>query len=101
MKKVISGFLLSVLLCAPANAFGLFFTSTTHPLTGTCAIGKPGCLRCGESNSLNILYLFEFGDSGVDAAVKDGCICRIHYIDVTENTFLFLFRKKTTTVYGE
>ncbi len=101
MKKIILGFMFSLLLCAPANAFGFIFTSTTHPLTATCSGVKPCCLRCGESGSLNILYLFEFGDAGIDAAVKDGCICRIHHVDVTENTFLFLFRKKTTTVYGE
>lgn len=100
MKKIILSLYLSLLFCLPANAFGLFFTKATHPLTATCVRSGCGCMKCGEASSTNIFFLFDVGDGGVQAAAKDGCINVINYVDVTEKSFLIFFRQLTTTVYG-
>lgn len=85
-----------------ANAMGLFMTHTTNPVTAT---GVPACkdlccLRSGESSSLNVLWLFEFGDAGIDSAAKCGCVRQIIYVDQTITTFLMFFKKTDTKVYG-
>lgn len=102
MKKIILILLFICLLCPSANAFGLFFTKATHPLTATCVRSDCccSCMKCGEASSTNIFFLFDVGDGGVQAAAKDGCINVINYVDVTEKSFLIFFRQLTTTVYG-
>lgn len=103
--KTLYSFILGVFLClvlSPhANAMGLISTYATHPITATgVPIRDINCLREGESSSLNILYLFEFGDAGIDAAAKCGCVRQITFVDKTESSFLFFFRRLTTHVYG-
>lgn len=102
MKKIVFGLFLTILLCPTANAFGLFFSKATHPLTATCVRSdcSCACMKCGEASSTNIFFLFDVGDGGVQAAAKDGCIKIINYVDVTEKSFLIFFRQLTTTVYG-
>ena len=107
MKKAI---ILSVLLLMAitfnmqsANATGVFYTESTYPVMATgikrnCDINK---LKQGQSTTNNILFLVETGDAGINAAVKNGGIKVIHYIDISEKSVFFFFRKLTTTVYGE
>lgn len=59
------------------------------------------CLKEGRATSLNILYLFEFGDSGIDSAACNGCIKQVYYVNKEETSFFILFKKLTTVVYGE
>ena len=102
MNKILLSLLLSfIVLSSSANAMGLIFTQATKPVTATCVKGcDPCCIRCGCSNYINILGLFEFGDGGIDAAAKNGCIKLIQHVDQTESSFLIFFRKIKTTVYG-
>ena len=103
MKKYIFTLFLMLVLAPCANATALLFTHTTHPISATpmplCC--NSCCLKEGKAMSLNILYLFEFGDAGVDTAAKLGCINQIYYVNQTETSFLLLFKKLTTTVYGK
>lgn len=102
MKKLLLIILFFALLCPSTNAMGLLFTQSTRPVGITCTRACDVCrLRCGCSSSINILWLFEVGDSGIDAAAKDGCIKQIMYADRTESTFFIFFRRLTTTVYGD
>lgn len=100
MRKIIFTLLLSLMFCTPANAFGLLFTNATHPLNATCVRGDCCNMKCGEASSINLFWLVDFGEGGIDAAAKDGCIKIINYVDVTEKSFLIFFRQLTTTVYG-
>lgn len=85
-----------------ANATGLIFTQATHPLSATCLpLCDMCCYKEGKATTLNLLYLFEFGDGGIDAAACNGCIQQIYYVNQTESSFLFFFKKLTTTVYGK
>lgn len=102
MKKLLFILLFCLLFNQSANAMGLIFTQSTRPVGITCVRACDLChLRCGCASSVNILWLFEFGDSGIDAAAKDGCIKQIIYADRTESTFFIFFRRLTTTVYGD
>lgn len=65
-------------------------------------------LKSGESTSNNILWIIEVGDSGIQTAVKNGGITKIHYVDKKINKvyiplgFIPIYVKQTKTiVYGE
>lgn len=58
-------------------------------------------LKKGESATTNILGLVETGDASIAAAVKNGGISQISYIDVNEKMVFIFWRKVTITVYGE
>ncbi len=100
MRKIILAMLFYSLFYSQVNAMGLIFTNATHPLTATCV--KSGCanMKCGEASSINLLGIIDIGDGGIDAAAKNGCVNIINYVDVSEKSFLILFRQLTTTVYG-
>lgn len=105
MKKSIilmALFLSAVFVNMPAaNATGLFYTQATYPVIATGACADTKNLKQGSSKSTNILYLFETGDAGIDAATRDGNISKIHFVDITEKSVFIFFRSLTTTVYGE
>lgn len=101
LKKFLIGVLLTFLFYSSANATGLIFTQTTHPISATCLpLCNLNCLKEGKASSINILYLFEWGDAGIDTAAKSGCIKQVFVVNKSETTFLVLFRKLTTIVYG-
>lgn len=58
-------------------------------------------LKKGVGETINILRCVEWGNAGVNKAAKEANITKINYIDVNEKTVFFLFRRITTTVYGE
>lgn len=85
-----------------SEAFGLFFSNVTYPLTATgVQVEDLNHLKKGKSMSKNILYCVEWGNAGVDEAAKNGGINKISYIDVNEKTIFIFFKKVTVTVYGE
>lgn len=102
MRKFILSLLLSCLFCQNVDSMGLIATHSVHPVSATFLPMKNlCCLKEGRSTAINILYLFEFGDAGIDTAANQGCITHIHYVNKSETSFLILFRKLTTIVYGD
>lgn len=79
---------------------GLAFSSISAPLD-TDAEGNPAAMKSGESSSSAILVLIAFGDSSIDAAVQDGNLETIHYLDYSYLNVLGVFQKFTTRAYGE
>lgn len=83
MKKQVFIFtILAMLICPCINATVFLFTQTTHPVSVTCMpMENLCCLKEGKSTSINILYLIEFGDAGIDTAAKCGCIRKVYYVN--------------------
>jgi len=104
MKKIILCLALFVLLLqAPANAMGLFYTDTTYPLlaTGVKSTKDISCLAKGTASALNVLFIVQVGDAGLSAASRDGNIKQVYFADVNEQSVFIFFKRITTTVYGE
>ncbi len=106
MKKILVLFLLvfSVLIFQnlKTNAMGLFYTNANYPVTATGVRTEDlSKLKKGEADTINVLWIVEVGDAGVDKAAKNGNIKEISYIDVREQTIFIFFKKITTTVYGK
>ncbi|MEI7474635.1 MAG: TRL-like family protein [bacterium] len=107
MKKILT-LLIIVMACIclfpeKSEAFGLLYTNAVYPVTATGNItpDKLSKLKKGEASALNLLYLFEVGDAGINKAALDGKIDKIDFIDIREKTIFVFYRKLTTTVYGE
>lgn len=80
-----------------ANAEGILYTDSTFPVdtaTQTQSSAKMGCGTC-----YNVLGLVEWGNCGLQAAMKDGKISQVHHYDINNSGWIF-FRKITTQVYG-
>ena len=65
-------------------------------------------LKKGESSSASVFRLVEIGDAGLNAAMRNGGIKKVHFVDTEINKvfiplfFLPLLVKETkTVVYGE
>ncbi len=132
MKKMLlfcSVFLLAFSLCPTAHAgnslgtgryiyqdLGGIYTNTTFPVDVAQVQAEEGKgkevdlskLRKGVSKSRNILLLVDVGDSGIDAAMKNGGITKPLYVDTEIHkifiplVFIPIYVKETKTiVYGE
>lgn len=132
MKRVLltgSLFLLTLFLCPTANAgnslgtgryiyhdLGGIYTNTTFPVDTAQVQAEEGKgkevdlskLRRGESKSTNVLGLVDIGDSGIDAAMKNGGITKPLYVDTEIHkvfiplVFIPIYVKETKTiVHGE
>lgn len=125
MKKIVSlCTILSIILFNTAPCFaswgsgykyvdgGGIYSNVTFPKTVGKNIDNKSVdlsnLKKGESGSMNILYLFEIGDSGINAAAKQGNIKKIHYVE-TKNEKIYIpllffpiyVKGIKTVVYGE
>lgn len=132
MKKMLlisSVFLLALFFCPTALAgnsmgtgryiyhdLGGIYTNTTFPVDTAQVQTEEGNgkdvdltkLRKGEAKSTNILLLVDIGDSGIDAAMKNGGITKPLYVDTEIHklfiplVFIPIYVKETKTmVYGE
>lgn len=107
MKKLtIILILMSIVLLKQVNkaeAFGLFYTNASYPVTAT-GVESPKdltTLKKGQSSALNVLGVVEIGDAGINKAASEVNIQKVNYIDINEKTVFIFFRRITTTVYGE
>jgi hypothetical protein len=58
--------------------------------------------KVGESSAQSVLWLFFWGDSGTQAAAKQGEITTITHADRQIFTILFgIYARETTIVYGD
>ncbi|MDO4949875.1 MAG: TRL domain-containing protein [Bacteroidales bacterium] len=72
--------------------------SSTRPITAT---SNPVGNKCGEASTTRILGLGGSDNIGINRAAKDGGITRISHVDYSTFSFLGLYTKMTTRVYGE
>ena len=59
-----------------------------------------GSAKVGRSEAWGIL-VFATGDASISAAMQNGGITRIHHVDHETSSFLGVYAKYTTIVYGE
>jgi len=68
---------------------------------GPVAVGSAaGSSKVGRSEAWGIL-VFATGDASISAAMRNGGITRIHHVDHETSSFLGVYAKYTTIVYGE
>ena len=72
--------------------------SSTSPITAT---SNPVGNKCGEASATRILGFGGSDNIGINAAAKNGGITKISHVDFTKKSFLGLYTKFTTKVYGE
>lgn len=76
---------------------GLLFTDQTAPLFPG---GKPGS-AVGRASAHNILFLAGWGNSGLDAAMRNGGIKEVRHTDYRIQNYALVYQRYTTIVYGE
>ena len=59
-----------------------------------------GSAKIGRAEAWGIL-VFATGDASISAAMRNGGITRIHHVDHETSSFLGVYAKYTTIVYGE
>ena len=79
---------------------GVIVTSVTSPAQALTVATDPtaGSQKTGTASGSAFLGLFAFGDAGIDAAMKNGSITKVHHVDHQVNSFLFGFWLQTTTI---
>lgn len=105
MKKTISCFataLVALFLlsgCACVMPTGVLYTEVKSPV----AAGAEGVSysKMGVSKATSILGLIATGDASIKAALDDGKITRIKYVDYSSKNILGIYGEYTTTVYGD
>jgi len=97
LRKVLGSALIgSTLLLAS----GCVFTDVKIPLDTNLDQTQLGT-KTGESTSEGVLWLVAWGDSGTQAAAKNGGITTLLHADQKIFSVLFgLYSKQTTVVYG-
>ena len=77
------------------------FTDVKIPLDTNLEETKLGS-KTGESSAKSVLWLIAWGDSGTQAAAKEGQISTILHADQKIFSVLFsLYSRQTTVVYGD
>ena len=79
---------------------GFLFSCVSAPID-TDADSTPVSTKVGESSAVTVLWLFSFGNAGLDSAAREGNLKTIEYIDYTYLNVLGFFQQFTTRVYGQ
>ena len=80
---------------------GILYTGTTFPSGDKVKLDSETASKQGKSSCYSILYLIAFGDCGIESAMKDGGITKIHHVDSSSMNFMYFFFKYDSIVYGE
>ncbi|HNT36758.1 MAG TPA: TRL domain-containing protein [bacterium] len=105
MKRVVMS-LVVVLLCsgcfiAPVvPPVGIGFSSFKAPLDVENSQTTVSARR-GEASSVCVLFLFSFGEAGIEDAARAGGLRVVNHADYEYLNVLGIFQKYTTIVYGE
>ena len=78
---------------------GFLFTDVQAPAGITDNASRSP--KVGTSYCTSILGLIGTGDASIKAAMADGGITKIHYVDYHSVNYLGIYAKFTVTVYGE
>lgn len=102
MKKALLGLCLVAVLflsgCASCFPIGAFYTEAKLPV----AVGDPGSYnKTGTAKATSILGLVATGDASIKAAMQQGGITKIKYVDYSAKNILGLYGEYVTTVYGD
>ena len=114
LKHIAMALLLATLTILPACAVatypggptlrGVIYSNVTSPVQDLALHIDPTAkpLKKGTATTRSFFGLFAWGDGGIEAAMKDGEITRIHHVDHNLTQGLSgLWMTDTTIVYGE
>jgi hypothetical protein len=85
--------------CATPFPMGMLYTELKLPVEGGAVSGK--ATKIGIAECKSILGMVATGDCSIDAAVKNGNITKIYYVDWEAENILGVIGKYKTIVYGE
>jgi hypothetical protein len=85
--------------CASAIPHGVLYTEVGFP--GGVGAGDISYTKVGKSMSKSYFMLVATGDASIEAAVKDGGIQKIKYVDYKTKNLLGIIGEYTTYVYGD
>ncbi|PSQ80560.1 MAG: hypothetical protein BRD46_03950 [Bacteroidetes bacterium QS_8_68_15] len=81
---------------------GVLYTDARGPVAVTAdTTAALDDLDEGEASAESILGLVGTGDASIEAAMDDGDLSRIHYVDYETENYLGIYAKFTVVVYGE
>ena len=81
---------------------GVLYTDARGPVAVTAdTTAALDDLDEGEASAESILGLVGTGDASIAAAMDDGDLSRIHYVDYETENYLGIYAKFTVVVYGE
>ncbi len=85
--------------CATAIPQGIIYTEVKL----TSAVGNEGFTytRVGTAKATSVLGLVATGDASIKAAMANGKITKVKYVDYDAKNILGIFGEYTTTVYGD
>ena len=95
---IIMGVLLSG--CATPYPIGLVYTELQLPVNAVTD-EDVAYTKVGTAQAVSILGLVATGDASLRAAVRDGKISKIKYVDYSARNILGFYGEYTTTVYGD
>ncbi|MCH5311756.1 MAG: TRL-like family protein [Prevotella sp.] len=72
--------------------------STTTPIAAT---SNPVGNKCGQASTTRILGFGGSANIGINKAAKNAGITKISHVDYSTYSFLGIYSKYTTRVYGE
>lgn len=87
--------------CAAYTPKGILLTDITLPYAVADASAKVDSLKVGKSQCKDVLALVAQGDASIAAAMKNGNITKVHFVDWKANNILGLIGTYECTVYGE
>lgn len=86
--------------CATMYPMGTLYTKVNVP--NIMGDGKDvSYTKVGVSEAVSILSMVATGDASLEAAIKDGNIKTVKYVDYHVDNILGIYGKYTTTVYGD
>ncbi len=84
--------------CATPYPMGAFYTEIKSPV----AAGDAGSgSKVGMAKATSVLGLVATGDASIKAAMENGKITKIKYVDYETKNILGLYGEYTTVVYGD
>jgi predicted small secreted protein len=84
--------------CATPFPLGQIYTDIKSPV----AVGEGGSgSKMGMSKATSILGLIATGDASIKAAMQNGGITKIKYVDYESKSILGIYGEYTTVVYGD
>lgn len=107
-KRLLAPVLLTVVLFATGCAAsaqspvtGSLYADAQGPVAATANTTSPETPRVGRASATSILGLLGTGDASIQAAMENGDISEIHYVDYKATNLLGLYAEYTVVVHGE
>jgi hypothetical protein len=101
-KKMITYLMGCILLagCATPYPMGIIYTEIQTPIDAVTD-SDVAYTKVGVAQSTSVLGLVAIGDASQRAAIRDGKISKIKYIDYSAKNILGIYGIYKTTVYGD